>query len=72
MKNQLMGGDVMVQRLERGWHELNGIKFYGSHPLPDMLHDALAEPHQFRRNSYCQMCKREISRCICEKEGLAA
>ena len=61
----------MTERLERGWHELNGIKYYGSHPLPDMLHDALREPGKFNRTSYCQICMREVSRCVCAKEGLA-
>ena len=61
----------MAERLGRGWHELSGMKFYGSHPLPDMFHDVLREPAKFRRTSYCQICMREASRCVCQEEGLA-
>ncbi len=58
----------MVERLERGWHELSGMKYFGSHPLPDMIHDVLREPAKFRRTSYCQICMREDSRCVCQTE----
>lgn len=58
----------MIKCLERGWHELSGIKFYGSHPLPDMLHDLLKEPEKFKQRSYCQICMRERHRCVCQDE----
>lgn len=56
-------------KISRGWHEVNGIKFYGSHLLPDMLHDALSDKEKFRRTSYCQICMRDEGRCVCKSEG---
>ncbi len=59
-----------TKKMQEGWHEICGIKFYGKAFPPDLTHDAIKSPGRFRNSSYCQICMRRSDKCICHDQGL--